>query len=56
MRRVIDNKVYLCCKKQGPYWRKQKPFQTVDMEIRYDCVKHFHILCMTCANGIVFGL
>ena len=32
---------------------KQKAFF---MEIRYDCAKRYHILCMNCANGIFFGL
>ena len=36
--------------------REQKAFQTDDMEIRYDCTKCYYILCMNCANGIIFGL
>ena len=34
----------------------KKAFQTDDMEIRHDCAKRYHILCMNCANGIVFGV
>ena len=55
MRRAIENKQFIhVAKKQGPY--KQKAFQTLHMEIRYDCAKRYHNLCMNCANGIHFGL
>ena len=54
MKRVIENKqlIYVGKSKGG----KQKAFQTDRMEIRYDCAKRYHILCMNCTNGIVFGL
>ena len=54
MRHVIGNKQLIYVAKiKG---RKQKAFQTDDMKIRYDCAKHYQILCMNCANGIVFRL
>ena len=37
--------------------RKQKAFQTDDMEVNMMiCAKSYHIFCMNCAYGIVFGL
>ena len=53
-RRVIENKQLIFVAKSKDH--KQKAFQTHDMEIRYDCGRGDHILCMNCSNGILFGL
>ena len=34
---------------------KQKAFQTDDMEIRYNCVKRYHVLYINCATGKFVG-
>ena len=54
MRRVIENKQLIYDAKSNGH--KQKAFQTDDMEKKYHCAKRYHILCMNCANGILFGL
>ena len=44
IRRAIKTKqIIYVAKSKGC---KQKVFQTDDMEIRYDCAKCYHILCM----------
>ena len=52
--RVIENKQVIYVAKSKGY--TQKAFQTGDIEIRYDCAKRCHILCIDCANGILYGL
>ena len=54
MRRVIENKQLISFAKSKGH--KQNAFQTDDMTLRYDCAKRYHILCMNCANGILFRL
>ena len=44
MRCVIENKQLIYVAKHKDH--KQKDFQTDDMEMTYDCAKHYHILCM----------
>ena len=50
---IENNQLIYVAKRMG---HKQKTFQTDDMEIRYDCAKLYHTLCMNCVNGILFRL
>ena len=54
MRSVIVNKQLIHVAKSKGH--KQNAFQTDDMKLRYDCDKRYHILCMNCANDILFRL
>ena len=46
MRRFIENKQLINA-------TKARAFQTDGMEIRYDCAKCYHILCMNCASVVL---
>ena len=47
---------YEACNRKKLFIYVANSFQNDDMEIRYDCVECYHILCMYCANGIAFAL
>ena len=54
IRHVMENKLLIYDAKNMDH--KQKAYQADDLEIRYDCAKRCHFLCMDCANDIVFLL
>ena len=54
MRRAIEFKQLILLQKTRVF--SKKAFQTDDIEIRYNCGKRYHVLYITCAKGIIFGL